>query len=54
LVFLHLQRLEIAGDIREILFDEIWHFAQQKKPRKGSTKPRVTLHAEVLPKFRQL
>jgi transposase len=41
----------IAGDIREIDFDEMWHFIQSKKRNSGSSKPWIIAQGELLPGY---
>lgn len=38
----------IADDIREIDFDEMWHFIQSKKRSAGSSKPWIIAQGELL------
>lgn len=39
----------ISGDIKEIEFDEMWHFIQSKKTKDGSSKPWIVAQGELLP-----
>lgn len=39
----------IAGDIKEIAFDEMWHFVNSKKTKNGSSKPWIVVQGELLP-----
>jgi transposase-like protein len=39
----------IADDIKEIAFDEMWHFIQSKKTKSGSSKPWIVAQGELLP-----
>jgi transposase len=39
----------ISGDIKEIEFDEMWHFVQSKKTKNGSSKPWIVATGELLP-----
>jgi hypothetical protein len=39
----------IANDIKEMEFDEMWHFIGSKKTRSGSSKPWIVAHGELLP-----
>ena len=41
----------IADDIREIDFDEMWHFIQSKKRSAGSSKPWIIAQGELLPGY---
>jgi transposase len=43
-----MQEPEIDGEIREIEFDEMWHFLQKKHKNYGSSKPWIVLHSELL------
>ena len=40
---------KISEGIKEIEFDEMWHFVQSKKTRDGSSKPWIGAHGELLP-----
>lgn len=40
---------EISGSIREIEFDEMWHFIQSKKTKDGSSRPWIVTQGELLP-----
>ena len=40
---------EISSDIKEIEFDEMWHFVQSKKTKNGSSKPWIVAQGELLP-----
>jgi transposase-like protein len=40
---------EISGDMREMEFDEMWHFIGSKKTKNGSSKQWIMLQAEPLP-----
>lgn len=42
---------EISGEIREMEFDEMWHFIGSKKTKNGSSRPWIVLRAEPLPGF---
>jgi len=42
---------KIDEDIREIEFDEMWHFIQSKKLNFGSSKPLTVAAGELLPGF---
>jgi transposase len=39
----------ISGEIKEMEFDEMWHFIGSKKTKNGSSKRWIVLHAEPLP-----
>ena len=38
---------EIDGDVREIEFDEMWHFIQSKKQNFGSSKPLIVAQGKL-------
>ncbi len=40
---------KVAGDIREMEFDEMWHFIGSKKTSAGSSKPWIVAHGAVSP-----
>ena len=40
---------EIAGEIRQMEFDEMWHFIGSKKTSFGSSKPLTVAHGELWP-----
>ena len=40
---------EISGDIKEIEFDEMWHFINSKKTRNGYSKRLIVARGELLP-----
>jgi transposase-like protein len=40
---------EIADDIREMEFDEMWHFVGSKKTNIGSSRPWIVAQNELLP-----
>ena len=42
---------EISGEIKEIEFDEMWHFIKDKKTRFGSSKPLTVVTGEPLPGY---
>ena len=42
---------KINGEIREIEFDEMWHFIQSKKQNFGSSKPLTVVAGELSPGF---
>jgi transposase len=44
-----LQVPEISGSVREMEFDEMWHFIGSKKTRNGSSKPWIVLQGEPSP-----
>ena len=39
----------ISGEIREMEFDEMWHFIGSKKTKNGLSKPCIVAHGELLP-----
>lgn len=39
----------ISGSIREMEFDEMWHFIHSKKTKSGSLKPWIVAQGELLP-----
>jgi len=39
----------VPGDIREMEFDEMWHFIQSKKQNFGSSKPLIVADGELWP-----
>ena len=39
----------VPGDIRELAFDEMWHFVGSKKTKNGSSKPWIVAQGELLP-----
>ncbi len=39
----------LSGDIKEIAFDEMWHFINSKKTKNGSSKPWIVAQGELLP-----
>jgi transposase len=40
---------EVTGDIRQIEFDEMWHFIKNKKTGFGSSKPLIVAQGELWP-----
>ena len=42
----------ISGDIKEMEFDEMWHFIGSKKTNFGSSKPWIVAQGELLPGLR--
>lgn len=40
---------EISGSIKEMEFDEMWHFIRSKKTKNGSSKRWIVLQGEPLP-----
>ena len=40
---------DASGEVKEIGFDEMWHFIKQKKTRFGSSKPMIAAHGELSP-----
>lgn len=45
----HLEYPKIANEIKEIEFDEMWHFVQSKKTNNGLSKPWIVTAGELLP-----
>ena len=39
----------ISGDLKEIEFDEMWHFIRSKKTKNGSSRPWIVALGEPLP-----
>ncbi len=39
----------IEGSIKEMEFDEMWHFVGSKKTKNGSSRPWIVAHGEPLP-----
>lgn len=39
----------IDSEVKEIEFDEMWHFLQSKKTKNGSSKPWIVATGELLP-----
>ncbi|EKE10532.1 MAG: hypothetical protein ACD_16C00013G0003 [uncultured bacterium] len=39
----------VSGEIREMEFDEMWHFIGSKKTKNGSSKPWIVAHGELWP-----
>jgi hypothetical protein len=39
----------VQGEVREIEFDEMWHFVESKKRNFGSSRPCVAIHGEPWP-----
>lgn len=39
----------VSGKIREMEFDEMWHFIGSKKTKNGSSKPWTVAHGELWP-----
>jgi transposase len=37
----------VSGDIKEMEFDEMWHFIHSKKGKFGSSKPLIVAHGEL-------
>ena len=44
-----LKEPKISAEIKEMEFDEMWHFVGSKKTKNGLSKPWVVLHGELLP-----
>ena len=42
---------EISGDIRQMEFDEMWHFVGSKKTNFGSSRPLTVAQGELWPGF---
>ena len=40
---------EVPGNIRQIEFDEMWHFIKNKKTGFGSSKPLIVAQGELWP-----
>lgn len=40
---------KVSGDIKEMEFDEMWHFVGQKKTKSGSSRPWIVAQGELLP-----
>ena len=40
---------EVSGDIRQMEFDEMWHFIKNKKTSFGSLKPLIVAQGELWP-----
>lgn len=40
---------KVSADIKEMEFDEMWHFVGSKKTKNGSSKPWIVLHGELWP-----
>ncbi|MDR3224349.1 MAG: hypothetical protein LBT03_02075, partial [Holosporales bacterium] len=38
---------EISGDIKEIEFDEMWHFIGSKKVKSGSSRPLIVARGKL-------
>ena len=45
---LEVEMPEITNDIREIEFDEMWHFIGSKKTKNGSSKPLIVNQEKLL------
>lgn len=41
----------ISSSIKEIEFDEMWHFIQSKKTKDGSSRPWIVAQGEPLPEL---
>jgi transposase len=41
----------VSGEVRQMEFDEMWHFIRQKKENYGSSKPLTVAHGELWPGF---
>lgn len=44
-----LREPEVSGSIREMEFDEMWHFIHSKKTKNGSSRPWIVLQGEPWP-----
>ena len=44
-----LEEPQISAEIKEMEFDEMWHFVGSKKTKNGLLKPWIVLHGELLP-----
>ena len=42
-----LEEPEVVGNIKEIEFDEMWHFINSKKTKNGSLKPWIVVQGEL-------
>ena len=42
---------DVDGEIREIEFDEMWHFIGAKKVKNGSSKPLIVAQGRLLPEL---
>ena len=40
---------EVTGDIRQMEFDEMWHFIKNKKTNLGLSKPSIVTQGELWP-----
>ena len=40
---------EISGEIKELEFDEMWHYVKKKQTSFGSSKPLIAAHAKPWP-----
>jgi len=46
---LRMSEPEIGGQVKEIEFDEMWHFVKQKKTSFGSSRPLTAAHGRLWP-----
>jgi transposase len=46
---LSLPEQEVSGEIKEMEFDEMWHFVQEKKTNFGSSRPLIVAAGEPWP-----
>jgi len=46
---LNLKEPAVDGEIREMEFDEMWHFVGSKKTSFGSSRPLTVAHGELWP-----
>ena len=47
---LSLPEQEVSGTIKEMKFDEMWHFVKEKKTKFGSSKPLIVAQGEPWPR----
>jgi len=45
---------DVGGQIREMEFDEMWHFVEQKKTSFGSSRPLIAAHGRLSPGYSAL
>ena len=45
----HLESPQVSNGIKEMEFDELWHFVQSKKTKDGSSKRMLALEGKLLP-----
>jgi transposase len=51
---LSLPEPEVGGQIREMEFDEMWHFVEEKKTSFGSSRPLIAAHGRLSPGYSAL